>query len=220
MLLPPLLAGTSPARPLTQLSAYRTQADPRVGLLVNVAGFYGFFRQGPTEPKDLISRWPAVLAALMQTVTLGYVAVLRDAAQARRAGHPRPRAIDDRGLVPHCVGLGGASLSRWADEGSPGPTGYLRTRHSALGFELRLVAFPAETAARGGAAWIEDCSAGAQRRSRAARSAVSTHSRREAGLHLGNLGSGRVTDDQLNSKVFRASRRILHRTPPKSFSMS
>ena len=63
LLVPPLLAGASPAGPLTQLTSYRTRADPRVGLLVNVAGLYGFFRPGPTEPKHLFSGWPAVLAA-------------------------------------------------------------------------------------------------------------------------------------------------------------
>jgi hypothetical protein len=50
---------------------------------VNVAGLYGFFRPGPTEPKDLFSRWPAKLAALVLIVAVGYVAVLRDAAYGR-----------------------------------------------------------------------------------------------------------------------------------------
>src|SRR6266705_3468402 len=76
LLVAPLLAGASPAGPLTQLSAYRTRADPRVGLLVNVAGLYGFFRPGPTEPKDFFSRWPAVLAALVLIAAIGYVEVL------------------------------------------------------------------------------------------------------------------------------------------------
>jgi len=83
LVVPPLLAGASPAGPLTQLASYRTRADPRVGLLVNVAGLYGFFRPGPTEPKDLFSRWPAILAALVLIVAVGYVAVLRDAARRR-----------------------------------------------------------------------------------------------------------------------------------------
>lgn len=83
LLVPPLLAGVSPAGPFAQLTSYRTRADPRFGLLVNVAGLYGFFRQGPTEPKDLFSRWPAVLAALALVVAAGYVAVLRDAARRR-----------------------------------------------------------------------------------------------------------------------------------------
>jgi hypothetical protein len=74
----PMLAGTRPAGALAQLTAYRTQADLRAGLLVSVAGLYGFFRPGPTEPKNLVSGWPAVLAALVLIVAVGYVAVLRD----------------------------------------------------------------------------------------------------------------------------------------------
>jgi len=50
---------------------------------VNVAGLYGFFRPGPTEPKNLISGWPAVLAPLVLIAAVGYVAVLRDAARRR-----------------------------------------------------------------------------------------------------------------------------------------
>jgi hypothetical protein len=83
LLVAPLLAGVNPAGPLTQLASYRTRADPRVGLVVNVAGLYGFFSQGPTEPKDLFDRWPAILAALVLIVAVGYVAVLRDAARRR-----------------------------------------------------------------------------------------------------------------------------------------
>ena len=58
LLVPPLLAGVSPAAALAQLTSYRTRADPRVGLLVNVAGPYGFFRPRPVGPKDLFSCWP------------------------------------------------------------------------------------------------------------------------------------------------------------------
>ncbi len=50
---------------------------------MNVAGLYGFFRPAPTEPKNLFSRWPAVLAALVLIVAVGYVAVLCDAARRR-----------------------------------------------------------------------------------------------------------------------------------------
>ena len=111
LVVPPLLAGASPASPLTQLNAYRTRADPRVGLMVNVAGLYGFFSQGPTEPKDLFSRWPAILAALVLIVAAGYVAVLRDAAR-RRDG----LAILAAGAVGYFLALG-----------SQGPTGGLFT---------------------------------------------------------------------------------------------
>jgi hypothetical protein len=83
LLVVPMLVGTRPAGPLAQLAAYRTQADPRVGLLVNVAGLYGFFRPGPTEPKNLFFGWPTVLAALVLIVAVGYPAVLRGAAHRR-----------------------------------------------------------------------------------------------------------------------------------------
>ena len=109
LLVAPVLVGTLPAGPLTQLTAYRTQADPRVGLLVNVAGLYGFFRPGPTEPKNLFSGWLAVLAALMLIVAVGYVVVLRDAAHRRD------------GLAILAAGVAGYFLAL----GDQGPTGGL-----------------------------------------------------------------------------------------------
>jgi hypothetical protein len=119
LVVPPLLAGVSPAGPLTQLNAYRTRADPRLGLMVNVAGLYGFFRPGPTEPKDLFSRWPAILAALVLVVAAGYVAVLRDAAR-RRDG----LAILAAGVVGYFLALGDqgptGGLFRFAYEHIPG----------------------------------------------------------------------------------------------------
>lgn len=119
LMVPPLLAGVSPAGPLTQLSAYRTQSDPRVGLMVNVAGLYGFFRPGPIEPKDLFSRWPAILAALMLIVAAGYVAVLRDAGRRRDS-----LAILAAGVVGYFLALGSqgptGGLFRFAYEHVPG----------------------------------------------------------------------------------------------------
>jgi hypothetical protein len=108
LLVAPVLVGTGPVRALAQLAAYRTQADPRVGLLANVAGLYGFFRPGPTEPKNLFSGWPAVLAALVLIVAIGYVAVLRDA-------HRR------NGLAILAAGVTGYFLAL----GDQGPTGGL-----------------------------------------------------------------------------------------------
>jgi hypothetical protein len=109
LLVAPVLVGTRPAGALAQLTAYRTQADPRVGLLVNVAGLYGFFRSGTTEPKNLFSGWPAVLAALVLIVAVGFVAVLRDAAH-------RPY-----GLAILAAGGSGYFLAL----GNQGPTGGL-----------------------------------------------------------------------------------------------
>jgi len=109
LLVAPLLMGTHPAGPLTQLSAYQTRADPRVGLLVNVAGLYGFFRPGPVEPKNLFSGWPALLAALVLIAAVGYVAVLRNPAHRRN------------GLAILAVGVAGYFLAL----GNQGPTGGL-----------------------------------------------------------------------------------------------
>lgn len=119
LLVAPVLGGVSPAGVLAQLSAYRTQADPRVGLLVNVAGLYGFFRPGPTEPKNLISGWPALLAALALIVAVGYVAVLRGSAH-RRDG----LAILAAGVAGYVLALGSSGpaggLFRFAYERIPG----------------------------------------------------------------------------------------------------
>jgi hypothetical protein len=119
LLVPPLLAGSSPAGPLVQLFSYRTRADPRFGLLANVAGLYGFFRPGPTEPKHLFSGWPAVLAALLLIVALGYVAVLRDAKRRRDV-----LAILAAGVVGYFLALGSQGLTgglfRLAYEHVPG----------------------------------------------------------------------------------------------------
>jgi hypothetical protein len=109
LLVPPLLVGAGPAGAPAQLAAYRTQGDPRVGLFVNVAGLYGFFRPGPVEPKNLFSGWPAVLAALLVVVGIGYVAVLRDAAHRRD------------GMAVLAAGIAGYFLAL----GSQGPTGRL-----------------------------------------------------------------------------------------------
>jgi hypothetical protein len=87
----------------------RSQADPRVGLLVIVAGLHGFFRPGPTEPKHLFSRWPAKLAALVLIFAVSYVAVLRDAAHRRD------------GLAILAAGIAGYFLAL----GNQGPTGGL-----------------------------------------------------------------------------------------------
>jgi hypothetical protein len=118
-LLAPVFVGTGPAGALAQLTAYRARADPRVGLLVNVAGLYGFFRPGPTELKNILSGWPAVLAALLLIVAVGYVAVLRDAAR-RRDG----LAILVAGVAGYFLALGDqgptGGLFRFAYEHVPG----------------------------------------------------------------------------------------------------
>lgn len=119
LLVAPALVGTRPAGALAQLAAYRTRGDPRVGLLVNVAGLYGFFRPGPIEAKNLFSGWPAVLAALVLVVAVGYAAVLRDVAH-RRDG----LAILAAGVAGYFLALGdqgpAGALFRLAYEHLPG----------------------------------------------------------------------------------------------------
>jgi len=124
LLAAPMLVGTRPAGALAQLAAYRTRADPRVGLLVNVAGLYGFFRPGPTEPKNILSGWPAVLAALLLIFAVGYVAVLR-AAVLHDTGRRRDGlAILAAGVAGYFLALGdqgpAAGLFRLAYEHVPG----------------------------------------------------------------------------------------------------
>ena len=109
LLVPPLLVGARAAGPLAQLTAYRTRADSRFGLLINVAGLYGFFRPGPTEPKHLVSGWLLILAALGLIVAAGYVAVLCDAGNRRH------------GLAILAAGVAGYFLAL----GNQGPTGDL-----------------------------------------------------------------------------------------------
>jgi hypothetical protein len=109
LLVAPTLVGTSPVGALAQLAAYRTQGDPQLGLLVNVAGLYGFFRPGPIEPKNLLSGWPAVLVAVLLVVAIGYAAVLRDPARRRN------------GLAVLAAGVAGYFLAL----GDQGPTGGL-----------------------------------------------------------------------------------------------
>jgi hypothetical protein len=84
----------------------RSQADPRVGLLVNVIGFFGFFHPGRTKPQHLLSSWPAVLAALALLVVVGYVAVPRDAA-LRRDG----AAVLAAGVAGYFLALGNQGLT-------------------------------------------------------------------------------------------------------------
>lgn len=106
LLVPPLLVGTKPSAVSAQLHAFRTASDPHVGLYANVAGLYGFFRPAP-EPKDLYSGWPAVLAAILVVVAVGYVAAVR------------ARDLRRNALAVLCAGGCGYLLAL----GGQGPTG-------------------------------------------------------------------------------------------------
>lgn len=103
----PLLVRSRPAKAINQLAAYRTRADPHVGLLANVIGLYGFWRPGPIEPKQLDPMWILVLAVILALAALGY-----DIALTR--GHWRRPA-----LTLLFGGLGGLLLAL----GNQGPLG-------------------------------------------------------------------------------------------------
>jgi hypothetical protein len=56
------------------LAAFRTRGDPRLGLLVNVAGLNGFWREGPRLPKNDFPGWPIALAAVLAVCVVGFLA--------------------------------------------------------------------------------------------------------------------------------------------------
>lgn len=60
------------------LAAYRTQADPHLGLYGNVLGLYGFWRIGPRLAKQDIKAWPFLLALILIIAAVGAIAALRD----------------------------------------------------------------------------------------------------------------------------------------------
>lgn len=61
------------------LAAFRTTSDPRLGLLVNVLGLYGFWRTGPGPvlPKTLFAGWPFLLLAILLIAAAGASSSIR-----------------------------------------------------------------------------------------------------------------------------------------------
>ena len=61
------------------LGLYRTLGDPSLGLIPNVLGLYGFWRigPGPELPKQVVTGWPFLMAALLLIILTGAVQVLR-----------------------------------------------------------------------------------------------------------------------------------------------
>ncbi len=100
---------------LKNLEAFRTMSDPQMGLVVNVAGLYGFWRLGPTLAKQVITGWPILLLLLLLVVGYGYVHSYR-----RAKGSSLDRQMVVLLVV---VGVGGAILAM----GSQGPFGWLFT---------------------------------------------------------------------------------------------
>lgn len=110
----------------TSLDIYRTTPDPHLGLLPNVAALYGFWRLGarPVLPKDVVTGWPLLMAAMLVVIVTGYWGVLRRAGGQSTGpgdeGHLERRAERRRvAWVLVVVGVAGYFLAL----GSQGPTG-------------------------------------------------------------------------------------------------
>ena len=97
------------------LEAFRTTADPHLGLFVNVIGLYGFWRLGPTLAKQVITGWPILLIVLLVVIVYGYIVHWR-----RSKGSWNDQQVVSLLVV---IGIGGAILAM----GSQGPFGGLFT---------------------------------------------------------------------------------------------
>jgi hypothetical protein len=62
------------------LAAFRTTADPRLGLFVNVLGLYGFWRRGPGPmlPKTFFTGWPFLLLVILLVAGAGTYSLFRN----------------------------------------------------------------------------------------------------------------------------------------------
>lgn len=60
------------------LVAYRTRADPTLGLAPNVAALHGFWRPAPHLPQDDVAGWPLFLAAIVGLTGAGLWRARRD----------------------------------------------------------------------------------------------------------------------------------------------
>ncbi len=70
--------------PVTDLSLFRSTPDPHLGLAANLAGLYGFWRQGWPLPKDGLPGWPVLLVALWAVMAAGLANALRDERRRER----------------------------------------------------------------------------------------------------------------------------------------
>ncbi len=108
------------------LHLYATTGDPHLGLFVNVAGLYGFWRTGPgpTLPKDVVSGWPLFLLAMLLLVASGYWVAMR----SREGGVDLQRRVSGWavlacGIVGYLLALGAqgptGAVFRWAYQRVP-----------------------------------------------------------------------------------------------------
>ena len=154
------LASTSAPSPgAADLATFRTVADPVFGLVPNVLGLYGFWRQGWPLAKDVIGAWPVFVAAVLAVGAIGLAAI-------RRAG--------DRVL------FGGLTIATLAGLvlalGDRGPTGSAFAWLYRIAYPFRVMREPQKFAAllalglavAFGAGVAELVRRGASKRSRAA----------------------------------------------------
>jgi hypothetical protein len=96
----------------SDLAAYRTTADPHLGLYVNLAGLYGFWRGGSVLPKDVVGGWPFILLILVVIAGAGLRAGLRQPGSRRLA-----TVLVVSGIAGYVLALGdqgpAGSLYRW-----------------------------------------------------------------------------------------------------------
>lgn len=104
------------------LLAFRTSADPHLGLFFNVAGLYGFWRIGPIEPKAYVAAWPVLLVVLVLVAVRGAIGVIRNSENGAFIG-----MIFVGGLVGFFLAMG--------DQGPTGPIFDLLYHH-VPGFSL------------------------------------------------------------------------------------
>lgn len=105
------------------LATFRTTADPRLGLLINVIGLYGFWRTGPGPvlPKALFSGWPLLLLAILLVAGAGAYSMIR-----RQADDDANDDANDGGRrLLAIVLLVSGTLGVLLAMGDQGPTGAL-----------------------------------------------------------------------------------------------
>ena len=60
------------------LAGYATRADPHLGLLVNVASLFGFWRRGPLLAKQVVGGWFGLWLAILLLAAVGFAGALRN----------------------------------------------------------------------------------------------------------------------------------------------